>query len=70
LPGTMGSYTADVTIRRLFMKQIPGSAPTWSGGPQVGTAKYAVFFRIEVTVTEPVKGTTCENAAIYRHVLK
>jgi hypothetical protein len=69
LPGTMGPYTADVTVRRLFAKVIPGAAVKMTAGPRRGTGTIAIFFRIDVIATERVKNTTCENAAIYRHVL-
>jgi hypothetical protein len=69
LPGTMGAYTADVTVRRLFAKVIPGAVVKMTAGPKRGTGTIAIFFRIDVTVVEPIKRTTCENAAIYRYVL-
>lgn len=68
MPGTMGEYTAFVTVTRLFVK----------GGGGVGTIEFppraygskanaAIFFRI-VTTVKAANGVTCENAVIYRHI--
>jgi Tfp pilus assembly protein PilX len=67
LPGTMGEYTANVTVSRLYVKSIVGSR-----GPEFpvrfGSSGTAIFFRI-VTIVTAVNGVSCEEVALYRHVI-
>lgn len=64
LPGTVGGYTATVTVQRLYTVAIPGGrlefAKSAGGAPST-----AIFYRITTSVTGP-DNTTADNAALYR----
>jgi Tfp pilus assembly protein PilX len=68
LAGLTGSYAAVVTAQRLFPKQIPGSATSYTRGPGMSDYSKAIIFRITTNVSGP-KNATCENMAVYRHVI-
>jgi hypothetical protein len=68
LPGTgfFSSYTASITVERLYSKALPGGRLEFarSAGGSGGTA---VYFRISTIVTGP-NNTKAETTAMYRFV--
>ncbi len=65
LPGTIGNYTATITVERLYTKELPGGRLEFArsaGGPPAT----AIFYRITTIVTGP-DNTMAENAVLYRY---
>lgn len=66
LPSAMGgTYTATVTVERLYSASLPGGRLEFSRSAG-GLASSAIFFRITTKVTDTNTNTTAENAALYR----
>jgi len=68
LTGTVlaSSYTAKITVERLYSKSIPGGRLEF-GRSAGGSGGTAVFFRISTIVTGP-NNSTAETTALYRFV--
>lgn len=64
IPGTTGTYNAQITIARLFSSSLPGGRIEFAraGG---GAQSTAIFFRITVQVTGP-NNEMAENSILYR----
>lgn len=65
LPGTVGgSYTATITLLRLYSVALPGGRLEFARSAG-GLSSTAIFYRINSTVTGP-NNTRAENSALYR----
>lgn len=65
LPGISGSYTANVTVTRLYSVSIPGGRLEFARSAG-GAPSTAVFYRITTRVVNTSDNTTAENSALYR----
>jgi Tfp pilus assembly protein PilX len=65
LPALMGSYTANVTITRMYAKIVSGGSPEFP--PRASGSNSAIFYRIDASVTGE-KNVQCQNAAVYKHM--
>lgn len=62
----MSTYTAIVTVKRLYKKALPGGSiqfPPKAMGNSIG-----IYYRIN-TVVSGASGVACENSVLYRHVI-
>lgn len=64
LPGEIGNFNANVTLRRLFSRALPGGRLEFAQSAG-GAPSNAIFFRISTEVKGP-GNTTAENSALYR----
>lgn len=65
LPSTIsGSYTATITVQKLYQESMPGGRIEFARGTG-GAASTAIYFRITATVTGR-NNTRAETSALYR----
>ncbi len=66
MPGVMGSYTAEVTILRLYTLNLPGGRLEFAKAAG-GASSTAIVFRITTKVEGP-DNAVAENTVLYRFV--
>lgn len=67
LPGTMGgSYTATITVTRLYTKGLAGGRIEFARGGGGGAPSSAVYYRITTLVSSSNDNSKAENTTLYQ----